>query len=359
MCAGEICNKSNMMNENRSELMRFLLEVPKKTVEEEKTNRFITMKFDEKKEETPTPTFLEALGKLVYIEPTSNEGKEDLTAIEAPEEGAADIEKESEILESYALFHRKGTEKIENIGQLESETIYNFTVCDIMAREKNYFNENTFKRIEQGIDSVQILPYQDREGILGSYSYHNGESRIRVFGKSFDQIERTIRHETNHFLSYNEEIKGENSSHELIKACGVRRTKLFLDEERGIERISEDENRGMNEGITTMFTNAQLASLDYEKGICASRENGYKSTTELCTSMCGILGEEIVKKAYYGGNLELLRDEVNRKAGANVFEVLSKDMDKVTYSKDREERIEAMHEAQDILAEMWKGDRNG
>ena len=60
-----------------------------------------------------------------------------------------------------------------------------------------------------------------------------------------------------------------------------------------------------------------------------------------------------MKEAYYGGNLQGLEAKVDALAGEKGYESLRDCLDR-TLSKDYAERVEAMKDAQAILAKMYE-----
>lgn len=240
-----------------------------------------------------------------------------------------------------------------------SKKMYNQAIEHIYASEGEYMPRDTLERIRKGPDVVSIIQYKEGSGTVGSFYFHNGHSEIEVSNISKEQMERTMQHEVNHFSSFNREVPSERSNNEfIIKACGVRRTEIRLTDDGEIGGILDDKYRGMNEGITSMFTHRQLGEISPDKEIAARRENGYESATILCEGLRDAIGESTIKEAYYGGNLEKLQNIVDTFAGIDSFERLAKDMDRVTYSSDYAVRIESMKEAQEILAKVWEGVQN-
>lgn len=251
--------------------------------------------------------------------------------------------------------------EVDDINECQelSQEMYHQAIEHIYFSEGGYMPRDTLERIKKGPDVINITPYKEGSGTVGCFYFHNGYSTIEVSNISKDQMERTMQHEVNHFSSFNREVPFERSDREyVLKACGVRRTEVRLTEDGEIGGILEDKYRGMNEGITSMFTHRQLGEISPEKEIAARRENGYESATILCEGLRDAIGEDTIKEAYYGGDLEQLRNVIDINAGIDSFERLARDMDRVTYSSDYAIRIESMKEAQEILARVWEGVHN-
>ena len=94
-----------------------------------------------------------------------------------------------------------------------------------------------------------------------------------------------------------------------------------------------------------------MTELSKEKGEAAERQQIYAHATELCSQLEDIVGQDTLKEAYYGGNLQALQEKVDALAGEKGYEALQDCLDR-TLSKDPAERVEAMKEAQNILAKI-------
>ena len=235
------------------------------------------------------------------------------------------------------------------------ETFHEESLKQIMELNEKYMPESSIERINNGVDSIKTENYNGNSK-LGSFSFNKGKSQIEVVNKNVSQLERTTRHETHHFSSLNREIivpgKGGYTVH---KTSGVRQLSWFHNNETGEKTYISEKNRGLNEGITTMYTNRQLEAVSTEKAQQAARETGYQQSTEICQQLEQIVGKDAVASAYYGGDIKGLEKKVDELGGEKSFENLSKCAEKVTYSKDKGERINAMKEAQEILARMEEG----
>ena len=237
-------------------------------------------------------------------------------------------------------------------AQQSVENHHHQSLGQIMEMNGQFIPDSQKERIGNGVQDIKAIEYNPDSRVTGSFSFHNNKSTIHVSNINETQIERTTKHETNHFCSFNREIlvPGEKG-YTVHKTSGVRQASYFHPSQ-GREVHISSKNRGMNEGITTMYTNQQLEAMDPAKAAEAARQNGYAHATELSQELESIVGKEAIAQAYYGGNIAGLEAKVNELGGEKAFENLSRCMDTVTYSKDYAERMSAMREAQDILATM-------
>lgn len=236
------------------------------------------------------------------------------------------------------------------------EDYHRQSIDRILETNGKYMSEDDRIRVSNGVDNIWTARYDPESGYTGYYLYKNGSSKIEVSIIDRDQMERTVIHETNHFASKNNETyvsQPEKNGYTVYRTVGTRETSWFHSSETGADTDFSSKGEGLNEGLTTMYTNRQLTELSEEKGLAAERQEIYWHSTELCKQLEDLVGEDILKKAYYGGDIESLRSRVDELAGENGYESLRDCMDR-TISKDRIERVKAMREAQDILAEMYE-----
>ncbi len=237
-------------------------------------------------------------------------------------------------------------------AQQSVENHHHQSLGQILEMNGQFIPDSQKERIGNGVQDIKAVEYNPESRVTGSFSFHSNKSSIRVSNINETQIERTTKHETNHFASFNRDIivPGEKG-YTVYKTSGVRQSSYFHPSQ-GQEVPISSKNRGMNEGITTMYTNQQLEAIDPAKAAEAARQTGYAHATELSQELESIVGKEAIAQAYYGGNMADLEGKVNELGGEKAFENLSRCMDTVTYSKDYAERMSAMREAQDILATM-------
>lgn len=227
----------------------------------------------------------------------------------------------------------------------------------ILNREGKYISEKSKERITRGIDSIYAVPYYSDIGGTGCYKLHNNKSSVEVKAFSEEQMERTTNHEINHFMSCNKEliVPQNGGGHYVYKTVGLRESRYFTSKE-GLKSDYETHGRGLNEGLTTLYSNRQLMEISSEKGLAAQREEIYKEQVELCGMLEKIVGETILKEAYYGGDVEGLKKEIDILGGDKAFENLRDSMDR-TLTRDPVERERAMKEVNKVLAKMFEEKR--
>lgn len=242
------------------------------------------------------------------------------------------------------------------LAQKSIENYHHKSIAQILEENGKYMSELDRERVAQGVDSIKVVEHNPARGCTGFYLRMNGKSSIEVSAINKLQMERTTKHETNHFASKNREIivpQPDKKGYTVYQTVGTRQASWFHSNETGKDSDFSSKGRGLNEGLTTMYTCQQLAELSKEKGEMAARQGVYAHATELCNQLENIVGKETLKEAYYGGDLKGLSEKVDSLAGEKSFEKLRDCMDR-TLSKDYSERVTAMKEAQSILAKMYE-----
>lgn len=255
----------------------------------------------------------------------------------------------NQILETPATME-EARQSIENYHQQ--------SIAQILEGNGSYLSEADKARISNGVDELQAVAFDPAKGNTGGYRFLNGESRIEVSAINQQQMERSTKHETNHFASKHQEIivpDPERKGYMVYNTVGTRQASWFHSNETGQNSEFTCKGRGLNEGLTTLYTNQQLTELSPEKGAAAERQGIYAHATELCGQLESIVGKDALKEAYYGGDLQGLEARVDQLAGGKEFAALRECLDR-TLSSDYTERVEAMKEAQDILAKMYESE---
>lgn len=245
------------------------------------------------------------------------------------------------------------TEVQELSPQQQAEVIHQNTIASILQENGAYFSPKDAARVSQGADSIRVV--QDLgEGVTGGYRYSEGKSSIQLLANSKNQLERSAIHETVHCSSFNREIivpEPSKGGYMVYNTVGTRQASWFKSDKNGEISNYAEKGRGMNEGITTMYTNRELAKISQERALAAQRQQIYGHATDLCTALEGQVGEAPMKEAFFGGNMKALEDKVNELAGDKVFDSLRSCLDRAI-SDDYTERVAATREAQEILARM-------
>lgn len=239
-------------------------------------------------------------------------------------------------------------------AQISVEHFHNQSIAQILDMNGKYISEADRGRIEDGVNNIKAVEHNPNSGRSGAFRTMNGKSSIEVSALSKDQMERTTKHETNHFASKNREIivpMPDKGGHMVYQTVGMRHTSWFHNNTTGENSGFETKGRGLNEGMTTMYTNEQLSALSKEKGEAAEREGVYSHATEVCKQLQETMGKDALGDAYYGGKTMALQEKMDAMGGKGTFEQFQSSMDK-TISKDYAERVQGMKEAQAILAKL-------
>lgn len=246
-------------------------------------------------------------------------------------------------------------------AQISVEHFHNQSIAQILDMNGKYISETDRGRIADGVNSIKAVEHNPNSGRSGAFHTMNGKSSIEVSSMSKEQMERTTKHETNHFASMNREIivpMPDRGGHMVYQTVGMRHTSWFHNNATGENSGFETKGRGLNEGMTTMYTNEQLTALSKEKGEAAEREGVYSHATEVCKQLQETMGKDALGEAYYGGNTIALQEKMDAMGGKGTFEQFQSSMDK-TISKDYAERVQGMKEAQEILAKLDEKDNGG
>lgn len=245
-------------------------------------------------------------------------------------------------------------------AQKEIESYHSQSITQILETNGKYMSEADRDRVSKGVDSIQAIEHNPVLGRTGGYLLSNGKSNIEVSAINNQQMERSTKHETNHFASKNREIivpEPDRKGYTVYQTVGTRQSSWFHSNETGLNYNVTTKGRGLNEGLTTMFTNQQLSEISKEKGEAAERQGVYSHATEICSQLESIVGKDTLKEAYYGGDLKGLETKVDRLAGEKSYESLRDCLDR-TLSKDYSERVQAMKEAQIIMNKMYEGGKS-
>lgn len=240
--------------------------------------------------------------------------------------------------------------------QKDVESYHQQSIEQILALNGKYMSEEDRARVAGGSDKPRAIESDPNRGRNGGYLLYKGRSSIEVSAMDQQQMERTTKHETNHFASKNREMlvpEPDKKGYTVYQTVGTRSSSWFHSDETGENYNFTTKGRGLNEGLTTLYTNQQLTELSKEKGEAAERQQIYAHATELCSQLEDIVGQDTLKEAYYGGNLQALQEKVDALAGEKGYEALQDCLDR-TLSKDPAERVEAMKKAQNILAKMYE-----
>lgn len=238
-------------------------------------------------------------------------------------------------------------------AQAQIEGVHQSTLANILGHDGSYISEQDHARIEAGLTSIKAVGNL-APGKTGGYHFDTKESSIRVASLNETQRERSAIHETLHFASHNREIivpMPDKDGYMVHNIVGTRQSSWFHSAITGENSGYTERGRGLNEGITTMLTNRQLAEISPQKGREAEQQQIYGHAVDIVTSLESIVGESTLKEAYYSGNMLGLESKIENLAGEKEFGHLRDCLDR-SISENYAERVAATREAQEILARM-------
>jgi hypothetical protein len=141
-------------------------------------------------------------------------------------------------------------------------------------------------------------------------------------------IRRSAVHECMHSLSY-------QAADETHKASGLRRVEFREDPIRG-RLISSSENRGINEVITDRFACQELQRQGDLEALWETTL--YERGSIWADHLENTVGSEVLKDAYFDGELEALQREFDSQVGeTGAWDEFTRYMDTVVYGSDPDE----------------------
>lgn len=239
----------------------------------------------------------------------------------------------------YNEINQKGIEKTEakesNCKEI-SEKIYKKTIEHVTDEFGDIMPEAQRVRIdiERENHSPTVLTpevYAKRfpeadPAVLGHY-----DEQGRVFLKegSPETVTHVTTHEALHLTSY-KEVDDFNPVLKVYRS-GIRETTYRE------SRLEEDKNQALNEGITEMYAMREMM----QRGDISSIEaiTAYPEAQRKAYELQEIVGSDVIQKAYFGGNSELLKSEVNRLSFGDetAWERYSENVDVLEYGTDENE----------------------
>lgn len=190
---------------------------------------------------------------------------------------------------------------------------------------------------------LEGLKPEERAHILGFHEIESHEIALKD-NESSRELRHVTTHETMHSLSYQdlkfEQGNGQWDGVENIDSAyrkartGIREV-IYDNRETlpdGQEKAVSDVNGRLNEGLTEMYTLKEIRDRGDEPGIAAyTQEVGWAMKLEECA------GEDVVSRAYFGGDLEGLRSRIDELGGAEgTWEGLAGRIDWHAYLRNME-----------------------
>lgn len=188
------------------------------------------------------------------------------------------------------------------------------------------------------------IPHKQRRGILGFHEVEKGGIALKD-SDNYNILRHVTVHETMHALSYQgtkfEQPGGrfgsiEHLDHDGKMNCtGVREIafRQIPFEGDDVYRINlRDSNKGINEGLTEMYTLRELSDNGEEAGLGA-----YTQEVKWARILEETVGRDILAKAYFNGEVDRLKHTVNRLGGSSdTWERLSAKIDKYNAMRSRD-----------------------
>lgn len=203
------------------------------------------------------------------------------------------------------------------------------TQQEFLNRYPDFFDTDNIKRMSSELGSNKLEIYTpeffsekfpegtDASSVVGFREFPSGKISIKDTDDS-EMLKHTVTHETLHDLSYQHEaddaITQGPEGNETVKH--VRRLQNGVEQVITTERIYlNDEareyenkrvNRGINEGLTEMYTIEALEGRGEDPGFA-----GYTAERGWALFLQEKMGDETVARAYFGGDVNSLEEKFN------------------------------------------------
>ena len=228
------------------------------------------------------------------------------------------------------------TEFPERTSQEVAENSFHTTIEHVNEDFGETIPESQKVRIDICSENAvpEVMSYEEyhsrfNETDLLVLGHCDAEGHIYIKEGDEDVINHVAAHESLHFASFNE-----------IYDCDPENTRFRMGiSEITIDKNGETENKNvaLNEGITELYTLRELKRRGEENSIEAV--NAYSESTVKAYELSQLVGEEKVEKAYFGGDLRALEDEVIRlnNGDRTAWKRYSENVDILEYSDNPSE----------------------
>lgn len=225
----------------------------------------------------------------------------------------------------------------EHGGSAEAaENAFSETLEDVRSRYGASIPESQRARMEAGRENaaprvMSVREYHEQFPGADISVLGHCDSEGRIYLKEGDDggIRHVTTHETMHFGSYREVYA--DPSGETVYRSGLRETRV-----NGGETVA-DQGRGLNEGLTELYT---LRTLEARGDTEAAQSfRAYPEARGYAAALEDAVGSETLERAYFGGELTPLKQEVCRLnyGDEQAWREFSEDVDTVEYSGDAAE----------------------
>jgi hypothetical protein len=220
---------------------------------------------------------------------------------------------------------------------------YDETIKNITAEFKDHIPEDQETRIREESEHIkptvmtpeaycQCFPESD-PNVLGHY---DAEGQVYIKSGSAETVSHVVTHEAMHLTSYKEIDDSKIGS--CMYRSGIREA-IFNE-----DGLQEDKNHALNEGITELYAVRELQ----RRGEFTSIEavSAYPEAQKAASELQDAVGPERIRDAYFGGNTEQLKKEVNRLCydDETAWDRYTKNVDVLEFGTDEEQIRNARRE---------------
>lgn len=200
------------------------------------------------------------------------------------------------------------------------------TFKDIMPEEQLVRMDIENELYKPSVMSSEEYSYRFPEADPSVLGHCDETGRIYLKDSSPEVIRHVVTHETMHRASF-KETDDSQIGVETYRS-GIREVVLHEG------RVVEDNNQALNEGITELYALKEMQ----RRGEVSAIEsvNAYPEACQKVFELQSIVGSEVLEKAYFGGDTELVSSEVIRLncGEETTWETYSKHVDVLEYGTD-------------------------
>lgn len=205
-------------------------------------------------------------------------------------------------------------QKINEVRKVGLETEKN-----LLEKNPEVFDQKTRERMMEDANSNKIEVYSwrnfdEKAGVENGYiilGTHDMEGKIRLRDTdSIESLRETTIHETIHDMSFQSIEKDEEKQIKCYRS-GIRVWTGWYEKTHDGKEVlieSNDLNRELNEGFTQLYTTETAFELSVN-----TNPNCYPEERFWAEKIREKLGNEVVEKAYFGGELEMLEKSFNER----------------------------------------------
>lgn len=253
--------------------------------------------------------------------------------------------------------NEKGNECLEEQGW--AENAFRETKGAMLEQHRMRMSENQVSALEKVEDGNQIKVLSEKDygerfpkvnaNVLG---HCDSEGNIYIKKRSEAMISHIATHETMHRCARRELQASENDGASFRSGLHEVRT--------GAEGTVEDVNRGINEGVTEMYTLRELSA----RGETEATQSitAYSESRMWAMRLEELVGADKVADAYFGQGQEGLKEAFNQldTEHEDGWRKFSKNIDVVEYGADLAEVAQAQQElAEQYISMLLKKDVMG